>query len=188
MTQQDATHSYHWDVVQLLMQEATFLLFQQMKMWDIVRRTRRCTGDRLLSLAWWCRELVLHLMLVKVWASVQLTFSPVSSHESCFLLHHPLSVLHILVQVVSTESLSAEFQPVQLPCFWSESCVFAWQRWVQTQAWVGRATDLQRLSVTIKSFQGVCLRCVYKESEHFGVFSSEEWLGSLLLNHPRLKE
>lgn len=170
-------------------------------MWDIVRRTRRCTGDRLLSLAWWCRELVLHLMLVKVWASVQLTFSPVSSHESCFLPHHPLSVLHILVQVVSAESLSAEFHPVHLPCFWSESCVCAWQRWVKTQAWVGRATDLQkfyipntdfffnqRLLVTIKSFQGVCLRCVYKESEHFGVFSSEEWLGSLLLNHPRLKE
>lgn len=110
-------------------------------MWDIVRRTRRCTGDRLLSLAWWCRELVLHLMLVKVWASVQLMISPVSSHESCFLLHHPLSALHILAQVVSTESLLAEFQPVHLPRFWSESCVCAWQRWVQTQAWVGRAID-----------------------------------------------
>lgn len=168
-------------------------------MWDIVRRTRRCTGDRLLSLAWWCRELVLHLMLVKVWASVQLMISPVSSHESCFLLHHPLSALHILAQVVSTESLSAEFQPVHLPRFWSESCVCAWQRWVQTQAWVGRAIDYKndifptlifnkRLSVTIKSFQGVCLCCVYEESEHFGEFSSEEWLGSLLLNHPRLKE
>lgn len=110
----------------------------------------------------------------------------------CCHLHEPLFVLHILVQVVSTESLSAEFQHVIDKDGFNKPMQVGQQIYKNDMLLLTLIFN-QRLSVHIKSFKGVCLHYVYKESEHSEVrlekqFSSEEWLGSLLSSHPRFKQ